>query len=116
MIGFEETFYRVAESAGLVRVGVAVLEGAGVFSSGVMERVQLRLNTQSGSALGKFSSFSTHTNKTYPHFLASYSRTHISFDAHFFSLAVILTTVYLTVQAQQIMNRPHKIFSSVQQS
>ena len=76
MIGFEETFYRVAESAGLVRVGVAVLEGAGVFSSGMMESVQLRLNTQSGSAVGKFSSFFTHTNKKYPDFLASYSITH----------------------------------------
>ena len=52
MIGFEETQYTVDESAGVVRLVVAVFEGEEVFTSGGMGGVQIRLNTQTGSAIG----------------------------------------------------------------
>ena len=52
MIGFEETQYTVDESAGVVRLAVAVFGGEEVFTSGGMDSVQIRLNTQTGSAIG----------------------------------------------------------------
>ena len=52
VIGFEEVLYTVEESAGVVRVSVAVFEGGEVFTSGGMDSVQIRFNTQSGSAIG----------------------------------------------------------------
>ena len=37
----------------MVRVGVAVFEGTEVLSSGMIGTIQLRLDTQSNSAVGK---------------------------------------------------------------
>ena len=52
VIGFEKTLYVVDESAELVTVAVAVSAGEDVFTSGMMDSIQIRLNTQSGSATG----------------------------------------------------------------
>ena len=67
-IGFEEISYRVDESVGLLRVAVIVLDGADVFSSGVMERVLVLFTTHDGTALG---------NKTN---IAIFHQIYISYD------------------------------------
>lgn len=51
-IGFEEILYTVDESVGLIRVLVAVLEGAEVLSSGVIETVRVQLQTAADTAFG----------------------------------------------------------------
>lgn len=51
-IGFEEILYTVDESAGSVRVFVAVLEGIEVFTSGVIETIQVQLQTAPDTAFG----------------------------------------------------------------
>ena len=52
IIGFLEESYTILESAGVVRVTVTVFDGASVFTSGVMQTIEVQLTTHPGSALG----------------------------------------------------------------
>ena len=44
--------YSVDEGAGVVTVAVAVFNGSDVFTSGVMQTIEVQLTTQPGTALG----------------------------------------------------------------
>lgn len=54
IIGFERVSYTVLESAGTVRVVVAVLEGQEAFTNNVVDNVEVQLSTQDGTALGRY--------------------------------------------------------------